>query len=184
MAKKKSGFEEHIVAETGKWNTAKEYSQLMIMKLLYECNEYQVICFHGTSEIIDDLMMREEDKIKARLYSIERYLTTLRMLISNTIGQIKADNRKKFNFYKMKLSLLYNVLPIVKYSRSTQGLSGSHEWIEINENSFSYVLEQIININEEVSGILTEEDLVFYNIEEFDMDKAKADFMKKAEEEG
>lgn len=184
MPKGKADYSEGVVAETGKWNTSKQYSELMIMKLLYECNEFQKISYHGTSEIIDDFMITPDQRISARLFAIERYATTLRMLISNSLGQVKPVNQEKLNHLKMKLDLLLAFIPSLKVEKRTLSVSGENHWIEINEASFRYALSEIVKINENVSAILTEEDLVYYNIEEFDEDKAKEELMKKFVEEG
>lgn len=184
MPKTKADYSEGVVSETGKWNTSKQYSELMIMKLLYECNEFQKIAYHGTSEILDDFMVTPEQRISARLFAIERYVTTLRMLISNSLGQVKKPNQDKLNHLKLKLNLLLAFIPSLKIEKRTLSVSGENRWIEVNEKSFMFTLEEIIKINEDVSGILTQEDLVYYNIEEFDEDKAKEEFAKKFAEEG
>lgn len=184
MSKGKFEGSEGVVAETGKWNSSRQYSELMIMKLLYECNEYQSICYHGTSEILEDLMIGDEEKARARLSAIKRYITTLRMLVSNTIKQIKATDTTKFEFFQTKLGLLYNSLPILENIYSNQNMKGNYQWVEVNEKAFTFILDEIIAINEKVSGILTENDLVYYNIREFNEDVAKQEFMKKFEEEG
>lgn len=184
MPKSKTDYSEGVLSETGKWNTSKQYSELMIMKLLYECNEYQKIAYHGSSEIIDDLVATQDQKVTARLYGIERYITTLRMLISNSLGQVKVPNQDKLNHLKLKLNLLLSFTPSLKIQKNNQSMNGNFNWVEINEVAFTYALNEIVKINEIVSQVLTEEDLVYYNVEEFDEDRAKEEFTKKFIEEG
>ncbi len=184
-AKKQYDYEEGIVSETGKWNTSKEYSALMIMKPLYECSEFETICYHGSSELIDDFVITPEDKIKARIFALERYITTLKKLITNVVEQFqKPENKKKIYFFKMQINLLYNSFPMVKILKRNQTMQGDYDWIEINEKVFNFILDEVITLREKISGLLTDENLVYYNIEEFDMDKAKEEFMKKFVEEG
>lgn len=184
MPKIKQDAGEGIVSETGKWNTSKEYSQLMIMKLLFECNQYQDLCYHGTSEIVEEFIISDEDKTRAKLLGLKRYITTLKMLCSNTIGQIKEDNKKKFRFFKSQLELFLIHFDSVSLYKRSDGIHGTVEWLEINSKSFNFILKEIIQINEAISEVLTEEDLVFYNVEEFNMDKAKEEFTRKFTDEG
>lgn len=169
---------------TGKWNTAKEYSQLMIMKPLYECNEFQRLCYHGTLEILDEFLSNELDRNKIRLTSLERYITTLLMLCSNTKGQVKPENKVIIEEMKLKLQILYNALPTTKVIINKIAFNQNYEVLEINERAYSYILKEVVRINEDLSEVLTKEDLVFYNIEDWDMDKAKEEFMNKFVEEG
>ncbi len=182
---KKSNYDEGVVAETGKWNTAKAYSELMIMQPLYECKEYRTICYHGTSQLIDDFIINEDDKTKAKLFALERYVTTLKSLISDTLKQIKPQDEPTFTNYKTILDVLYSYLPMAK--RKIQRLSYhtgySDDRIVINAKTYDLIFRELCKINEDVSGILTQNNLIFYQVEEFDEDRARKDFMERLEDE-
>jgi len=181
---KASSYEENVVAETGKWNTSKAYTEVMIMKLLYECNTFQKICFHGTTELIEDFIVNEDEKTNAKLFAIERFVTTLRMLCSNIKFQVNSNYREAITTYQSTLKLFHAFIPSTKIIRTSQSQSGSAQWVEINDKVFNHILEETIKINEELSNILTLSDLIYYTITEFDEDSAKDDFMKKFVDEG
>jgi hypothetical protein len=182
MAKK--GDTAGIVEETGKWNTAKTYSEMMIMQPLYLCKQYREICYFGTSEIIEEFIITEQNKTQGRLYGLERYVVTLMSLITDAVGQVKSPSKMTLKNFQIALGILKNSMHLTKETTTRENYNGRFEKIEIREDIFNYILQKLININEDVSEILTQNDLIFYNIPEFDMDKAKEEFMGRISNEG
>lgn len=184
MARKPSQYDDSIINETGKYNNSQLYS-MMVMELLNECCKLRQLCYHGTSSVVEEFVLTPEDKTKVRLDSIERYITTMLNLMTTTIGQSnKINNIDALKIIELKLKINYTYLPSLKKFNSHQNHGGSYEWIEINQERFILVLNEVNNLYVEATKILTQENMIHYNIPEFDEDKAKEIFTKNFVEEG
>ena len=120
---KKTSIDDGVFSETGKWNVAKQYSEQMLMIPLIKCQEYRHICFHGTSELIDEFVMSDEDKTKAKIKAIAYYIKELESIIIDTYGQVKIESKKKLSFSETQLKLLYSSLSFIKTTKTLQNMN-------------------------------------------------------------
>ena len=185
MKQKGGNYEDSVINETGKYNTSKLYAELLVMQPLYLCSQLRDVCYHGTSSIVEEFVLTPQDKTKAKLHAIERYITTMLGLITNTIGQAnKPESITDLEIIKFKLKINYASLSSVKIERTTQSYNGTYEWTEINNSKYNLILEEINNLYEKMSRVLTKENMIHYNIPEFDEDRAKEIFQKNFTEDG
>lgn len=182
---KKSEYEDSVINETGKYNSSKLYAELLVMQPLYQCSQLREICYHGTSNIVEEFVIMPEDKVKAKLFALERYITTMLGIITNTIGQAnKTTSIDRLKIIKLKLKINYSKLPSARELRTNQSHNGTYEWVELNHDIYNLILNEINELYEEMSRVLTTENMIHYNIPEFDEDKAKEVFQKNFTEDG
>ena len=156
---------------TEKWNTAKTYSALMIMKNLFSCDVYIMISKYGSEEINDSLMMMNQQKIYSRLEAIERYRDTLKLIFKNTVKFIKKKDKNQFDKLRELLISVEEVLYAVKEIKINMGTNESIT--TINEEHFYLCLETLMKINEDLIEPLNNAGLIFKETEELDLDEIK-----------
>lgn len=173
MFKKNNYFDP--VSETGNWNVAADFVKYKIMKLLYECDQYQMISIFGTSEMIAEFITNNEMKTIARLNSIKRLFENLKLIIENTHFAIRKADKIKFDEYYKTLERIENLMPMIEQIKIVDG----RKKIDINEDAFKGLLKEMIKIKKDINEPLNNADLIFNKFEEFDPDKFKESVMKR-----
>jgi|GEM_PF-5205236 len=184
MSKASDPFNQSVVGETGKYNTSKLYAELMVMKLLYSCQEMREICYHGTSNIVEEFIMDSKDKTKAKIEGLERYVTYLLSLTINCLGQVKTKSRDILKAEKLRLEIIHENLPKIRINNSSQNYEGTYEWTDLNYTLYGLLLKEMNLLFERITEILTLENMIHYNIPEFDEDKAKEKYTQNFTQDG
>jgi hypothetical protein len=156
---------------TEKWNTAKTYSALMIMKNLYSCDVYILTARYGSEIITDSLTMHPQDKIYSRIEAIERYVDTLDLIFKNTSKFLKKRDENTFVRLRKTLDNIKEVLPAIKETKFNMGINQSS--IEINEMHFDVCLNILKKVNEELIEPLNNAGLIFKETDEMDIEDIK-----------
>lgn len=164
------------VSETGNWNVAFDYVKFKVSKLLIELDEYQEIARYGTANIVEEFTVDESMKAIARLKAIDRYQSTLMMLIENVFFAIrKSEDKEKIKSYYKRLKKIGNVIPELRIKRRINGQMKD----AVDDEKFDRIFSMLINIKTNLNVPLNNADLIFNSVEEFDPEKFKFDIMKK-----
>jgi len=164
-------FKDNEDTSTEKWNTAKTYSALMIMKNLFACDVYIITAKYGSDDINNSLMMRFEEKTMARLEAIRRLRDTLELIFKNTVKFLKTKDEKTFERLRKILIEVDNVLNGVNIIEINQGTK--EQIIKINEQHFDLCLKTMMKINEDLIEPLNNAGLIFKETEEYDLEEIK-----------
>ena len=156
---------------TEKWNTAKTYSALMIMKNLYSCDILIMTAKYGSEVINDSLIMKYEDKIYSRIEAIERFFDTLNLIFKNTSKFLKKKDMIEFVRLRKMLESVSEVLPAIKEIKVNMGTNQSV--MELNEEHFKICLDTLIKINEDLIEPLNNAGLIFKETDELDIGEIK-----------
>jgi hypothetical protein len=156
---------------TEKWNTAKTYSALMIMKNLYSCDVLIMTAKYGSEIINDSLSMHPQDKVYSRLEAIERYVDTIDLIFKNTVKFLKKKDEAIFIRLRKTLYAVREVLPAIKETQYNMGINQTN--IILNEEHFNVCLDIIKNINEEMIEPLNNAGLIFKETDEMDIEDIK-----------
>lgn len=156
-------------SETSNWNIAKNYSESMILIPLQNIQSYETICIFGTLEMIDQFQVDENTKNMARIMSLERYLQTLELLISNARFAVKKDDKLKLDELGKKLKKVLPALPMIKEHGLDQ--KNKKNLILINEEVFHRILNMLIKIKVDLLEPLNSANLIFTSNDSLDPDE-------------
>lgn len=156
---------------TEKWNTAKTYSALMIMKNLYLCDTYIITAKYGAEIQNESIVMDGGVKIISRIEALNRLIDTTKLIFKNTSKFLKKSDKKEFARLREMLKDIEKYLPAIKDSKVNMG---THEDIlVINENHFNLCLEYVMKINEDLIEPLNNCGLIFKEVDELNIDEIK-----------
>lgn len=166
------------LSESGNWNVAGDFTKLMIMKPLFDAQEYEKIATFGSTELIESLMNNEQTKAIARINALEWLIHTLITIIDNVTFAIKVRNGDKDKILGFRESLVKfkEIVPKLKYE--TMNKDGGKK-VVIKEEQFLKVLNLVRQIMREIKEPLNRADLIFKNFEEFDPKKMKEAMMDR-----
>ena len=166
--------------QSGNWNVAKPYTTEKILKWLVQIDYFQTISTFGYSNIESDVFIRDNNlKNASRLYGLRRLIHSIISLIRNTKFAISGfeteDNEKiyyksKFNTYTERLLKIEKHLYKLRIEKKR-----GQKIVELNieENLFDKMMEEINSIIDDVQFILNKNDLIFTHTEEYDPKKIK-----------
>jgi len=170
-------------SETGNWNVASDFVKLKIMKLLYECDQYEIVATFGEAEMYDELLLKDESiKSSLRLKAIIRLIKTLQMIINNTKFAVKKGDKESMKKYLEDLKEFKKTVPHLKKKSYNQ--QHHKTTITIDEEKFDKILDAIIILKANMLEQLNKADLIFSYTEEFDPAKAKEEMKKRLTEIG
>lgn len=154
-------------SETGNWNSAKEYVQQKIMKVLADLDKYELLARFGSSELIEQFITTDQQRTHARIMALEWLHTTLNMLINNTYFAVRRkDDRLLLDDYRLILAQIEPTLSKIqteRYSHRTHTKNTS-----VNEIEFRNLLNVLLEIKTKINEPLNRADLIFRWEEEFD----------------
>ncbi len=173
---KKKGDEGEITLGTDAWNVADGYAKLKVLRQLIQLDRWEIIAQFGTEEVDEDNNFSQIQLKKRRVEALERYITTLRQLIGNTLFAIKSSDIQKMRNFLSKLELYSTYIP--KLYRQMEGDNLNDDSFEINEKLFNNILKKLQNIKDEINTPLNNANLIFRASEEVDLDKIMNDIVQ------
>ena len=156
--------------DTGNWNSAKLYSEVMIATPLFEAKIYERIARFGTNEFEELPFLDETLKQKKRLDAIVWLVDTLQVIINNSTFALKSKDKPKVLEYLEKLQEMEELLPSLQIKKENLG----RLMIKIDEDKFKTMLKHLTRIRRELKEPLNRADLIFTHVEEFDPKAWKA----------
>ncbi len=169
-------------SESGNWNSAKEYSERKILKYSLLADDYEVLAYLGSLDIVDELInMGNTDEIKIR--GFRRLLNVLGILCSNsyfamektkTAQGIVEGFRKEIKDIEKEIPNLFMVVSdqINKIKR-----------IKLLDG-YEAKLERVSEIKKLINVSLNEADLIFIHKETFDPKDYKKKIFDQATTQG
>jgi len=156
------------------YNMSSPYIFLKIFKFMTLFDSYEVIAKYGY-ESIDDIVPKNQIPIR-RKEALDRYLTTLRITISNAKFIIKdKDTLDKLG---VKIDLLYKQLDNATTTKR-DGITKC-EMIYINEEIFTKIIKYSREIYESLCIYMNQAGLIFKKREGFDVENIKDQFINLA----
>lgn len=157
-------------AESGNWNSAKEYAEKKIMNPLEMVDVYEEIAWFGTSDIISDLIMQNRGNVgldELKFKSFQRLIHKLILICNNSdfALQTHSGSKTKLNSLRRELENIRDNLGKYAYiitdqTRGTKNLKLKPEYMN--------VLKRVSEIKKELNTPLNEGDLIFIHKETFD----------------
>ncbi len=161
--------EDYNVSETGNWNVASEYSRLKIMKPLFLADEYQNIAMYGFSSLLEELTDLAQIQVEVlRIKGMERLVSTLILLIDNSLFAVKTERETLENLRK-DLIKIQNIVHVL-YNNGTHN---KKKIIRIREKEFDGVIKKLAEIKTKINEPLNKNHLIFTSKEDFNPKKFK-----------
>jgi uncharacterized protein (UPF0147 family) len=172
-----SPWTEEVVS--GNWNSAKLYADTKIMKHLIELDTLLEVAKFGTIDILEDFILDENTKTKARIQALRRFSNKLYMVLSNTRFALKSDKAKEsFDVYlKIIERVEENFLGKGVVYTETKSINKVLS-TKINENNFKKVLDILKQVKMDLLEPLNKAELIFRNYENEDPDIIKKRIME------
>lgn len=155
------------ISETGNWNVAKEYSHIKIMGPLALVDIYLDIATFGSTDFLEEL----DDYINrvplemVKIRGFNRLIHNLVKVIDNSIFAIKKkEDVTELENFRGRLKRIEAIKPTFFKSKKTQ----SGIVIDIVEDRYNRVLEEIRKIMREMNTPLNKSHLIFTDSPEFD----------------
>jgi len=157
------------------WNLASNFNMLKILKPMVELDKLEIISIYG-KESIDDIIPYNMISLK-RIEALERFRSTLFMLINNAYFVINKEGKEELDKYR---NLLNSILPMYKLLSKTQKLKPSDktETTIIDEKIFIKIFNILVDIKKDINTIFNNVGLIFRTTEDLDIDKIFDDFVK------
>lgn len=171
-----SGEEGSISLGTEAWNVADGYTKLKILRNLVLLDKYDTISQFGAEDMDIDLMLEDNVLAKRRVEALNRFASTLRILIGNVKFALKKDDHDLIAFY---LERLENVKKFLPYVAEENENAVTHE-VEVNLNMdlFGTCLDKLQKIKEDLNFPINNAELIFRGKEETDIDKLMQDIIE------
>ena len=158
------------------WNISAGYVNLRILKMMLECDKYEIISIYGVADI-EEFLPAELKPIR-RVEGLKRYKDNLKAIFENSGFVITKTDRAKFE------ELRKNLLEVEKwldrtYTTKMNNVAHSSS-MYINENFFNYCLSELRRIKEKINTHLNNANLIFRAGDEINLD----DIMRDIKESG
>lgn len=164
---RKYGSEDMDFIESGNWNVAESYSQLKLMKLLKEFDEYRKIARFGATDLLEDFTVTPEIKNESRLKALKWMRELLVTVIENSLFAInKATDRESLQNYLKALKKLEDLYPYVNKVIIRESRRGTTVTNIINEKAFDGIYNVLTKIHMEILFPLNQADLIYSSREE------------------
>lgn len=168
----------HGFDDKGNWNTAGIYALESVYNNTKEILESFTVAKFGTSSLIEDFMIEDSIKIKARIMSFERILGLMQTLYTASHMLIwREDYQIRFKKLNDQIEKLEEDR-IINSMRTIKVIDGVTK-IKINDLIFNKILKYIEVIFREYLEILNRHNLIMTSIEEFDVDEWKASLIEQ-----
>ena len=165
-----------VTLGTDAWNVADGYTKLKILRQLIQLDRWEIIAQYGTEEVDEDTNYSPQQIKKRRVEALERYISTMRQLIGNTLFAIKKEDAKDLENYLERLKLISTYIPKV-YSQE-EGDSINEDQFDIKEELFKKMIEKLQEIKDGINTPLNKAGLIFRPTEEVDLDKIMSDIIE------
>lgn len=183
---KRNFIEESGYVETGTYKLSELYSKFIIFPHLINFEKYSEIAYYGTGELIEEFMLNEETKIKARINALRRLATELITLFGNCEFQIDKkylDQIRECKEGVKKISV--DLIPRCYKTITTLNNSGqTKQKQKINEKLFKQVLNILIEIKDWSLIPLNKSGLIFWETDDMSIDELKDSIKKRVIEQG
>lgn len=157
--------------ETKNWNVAKSYSEEKVQRWLVLIDEYQTLSVFGFSKIESDIFVLDPNlKNTARLQAMKRLIQAMLTLIRNTKFAIRKNHRSDFLEYSARLLIIEKNLFKLRIEKKR---GNKIVQLEIEENLFEKMMNEITTMIDDINLRLNEADLIFTHTEEYDPKKVK-----------
>jgi len=175
-------FDSDDFVESGNWNVAQKYSNL-IMDHLLNLTKYEGIAQFGIPEFEHQFEVSPEMSAKARISAVKWFANELLMLIRATTFAIKTPGDKtELEKHKKKVMEFRKYIPLMEIRKIDHGKKTNV--VIVDEKVFDMVMPSLVELKEKILIPLNNSDLIFTSIEEFDIEKITAEKMKKLAGEG
>jgi len=174
MVYKKSKEED---GESSVWNDARNYVSSKIHKWLVLIDNYETLAIFGTNDIYGDIFMKDNNlKNTARLNALKRLIHSIKTLIRNTKFATKKDDKETFITHTKRLDKILKVVPQLRLEtkRGQRVVK-----IDINEELFEKIIDEIHGIIDNVNVKINKAGLIFTQLEDFDLKKLKENLEKE-----
>jgi len=161
---------------TDAWNVADGYTKLKILRQLIQLDRWETIAQYGTEEVEENIIYDPVRIRKRRVEALERYISTLRQLIGNTLFAIKKEDVKQLEGFLERLKTLQDFMPDV-YDQVVPDRVNDEQF-EINEDLFNKIFEILQEIKDQLNTPLNKAGLIFRPTEEVDLDKIMQDIVQ------
>jgi len=164
--------------DRGNWNTAGIYGLESVYENVKEILTSFILAKFGTSNLIEEFLVDENTKIKARIISFERILGSMEILYTATHMLVYREN------YKEKYKLLNEQIEklgsekIINKMRTIKVIDGITK-IKINDFIFNKTLKYVETIFREYLEILNRHNLIMLSIDEFNVDEWKKSLIEQ-----
>lgn len=170
-------------SESGNWNSAKDYSQAKIVKLLREFDEYETLARFGVGNPLEGFIIPPSMKDQARIEGIKWLHSALDMLIGNVLFAVRNKNDKEYlNSCKLILEQIEPTIDNIYGMIHSQKTKSSQ--IIINELEFSKLLKMLRYIKDHINEPLNNADLIFLKPDDFDPTNFKNKLKDKLKNQG
>lgn len=168
-------------SETGNWNVADKWSEIMIFKSLYETSENLKIAMFGCSDLMEDFTFDENTKTTARIKALKWAKYSLEQSIKNSLFAIKNEpDKKKLREYLKDLVELNLFMDKIEDKKRM----GDKIKIEINTDIFNFVFDMLSKVFMEITEPMNKSDLIFTHKETFNAKDFKKKIIDDFVEEG
>lgn len=170
--------------ETDNWNVAKGFTNDVTLEHFRDLRKFERIARYGVFDFENKYLVSPAIKIDARIEGLNWYADELDSLVSDNVFAIKPKHRKKdvprLNELREEVEELKKGFWLV----TKETVVRDKKRIEIQEEAFSRILKQLIEIKMEVFEILNRSDLIFKGIDEFDPEFIKESLFTELTETG
>ncbi len=146
-----------------------------ILKPMVQIDRYEMIAQYGEETIDEDKNLSQNSRNLRRIEALDRYISTLILLISNT--KFVKRNRYGLDFAKQKLDFIYKHIPMT-YKILRDEVSSEEHYV-IDEVWFRKFIDQVRHIKDEIYSILNRSGLIFRRKEGLNISKIEQDFINR-----
>ena len=168
-------------SETGNWSTSKEFSEEEILKQFLRATEYERLAKFGNNSIYD-LLTSNTKSDYVRINALEWLIDTLILITRNSLFAIvKSSDIAYMKTVKKNLKHIAGIIPILS---KTNFNHITKEKKIILTSSFPKILDIVSEIKADMKKPLKAAGLIFREIEDFDPETIKQDFITEMTERG
>ena len=148
--------------ETANWNSAQQYSEVLITQHFINADRLKEIARFGTLDLEGSILgnIPPHILIKARYNALERYYFEIESVIENSFFALRTKDKPDVEKIRKSME---KIKPLIKKVIVREGGKES-----IREELFEKIFEALRALMEELKSPINKSDLIFGHKEEFD----------------
>lgn len=168
------------ISETGNWNSARFYAQIL-SSYIADIVEYRKVCYFGTTDMTVGMMIDEATKDKAKIDALLRWIKTEQCLIRDSMFAIKSSklDKESLSTHLNQLNELEKLQPKVKREIRIENRGTKTTIIKIEKTYYDFIVEQLNRIHESILLPLNKNDLIFMGSEDYDVNERKEEMKRR-----
>lgn len=151
------------------WNIAADFVKFKFTIPMIKIDQMEEIATYGTSDFLEEFVMKPEQKDLARIKAIDRLRFYLEQILRTAKFVLKEQDKKKCLEYIDTLFGMKKVLP----TTHSETIRNNKKVPYINNELFDGCLDILVMIKQEMNEPLNRAKLIFSGYEEFDPKKFK-----------